>query len=112
MEEFWLAPFVVALRVPVLAKEAHHIATGRMALGRRVEAERMVTEKIAAMNEGMLLAGLELARVQMELGFLALTGNSAGFFRLAQAAPHRIAKAAAGPGGKRVRSNVTRLAAR
>lgn len=112
MDEFWLAPFVVALRMPVLAKEAHHMATGRMSLGKRAESERMVTEKIVAMNEGMLLACVEITQLQMELGFLAMTGNSNGFMRVAQAVPHRIAAAAAGPGGKRMRSNMARLSAR
>jgi len=112
MKEFWLAPFVIALRMPVLAREAHHMATGRMPLGKRAESERMVTEKIVALNEGMLLACIEITRVQLELGFLAVTGNSTGFLRVAQAVPRRIAAAAAGPGGKRVRSNMTRLAAR
>lgn len=112
MKDFWLAPFVVALRMPILAKEAHRMATGRPAANGRAESERMVTEKIDAVNEGMLEASVETVRLQMELGMMMMTGNAAGFVRLAQAGPQRIAAAASAPGSKTVRSNARRLAPR
>lgn len=109
MKDFWLAPFVVALRMPILAREAQRMAIGQPASKGRAESERMVTEKIDAVNEGMRGACVETTRVQMELGMMMLTGNAAGFVRVAQAGPHRIAAAASAPGSKTVRSNARRL---
>lgn len=110
MKDFWLAPFVVALRLPILAQEAQNIASGKMPANGGGESKRMVTEKIDAVNDGILDACIEVTRLQMELGMMMMTGNAAGFVRAAKAAPQRIAHAATAPGNKTVRNNARRLA--
>ena len=112
MQEFWLAPLVVSLRLPLLAGEMMRGATGQLPAKGRTESERMVTEKVDAVNEGLLEAATEAVQVQFELGISMMTGNAPAFLRAAQQGPGRIAEAALAPGRSRVRSNVKRLTAR
>jgi hypothetical protein len=112
MQEFWLAPLVVSLRLPLLAGEMMRSATGQRPAKGRPESERMVTEKVDAVNEGLLGAASEAVKVQFELGLSMMTGNAPAFLRTAQQGPGRIAEAAMAPGKSRVRSNVRRLTAR
>lgn len=112
MKEFWLAPLVVSLRLPLLAGEMMRGATGQLPVAGRTETERMVTEKVDAVNEGLLQAATETVKLQFELGMSMMTGNAPAFLRAAQQGPERIAKAALAPGRSRVRSNVKRLTAR
>jgi hypothetical protein len=112
MFDFLLAPLVVALRVPVLMQEAQRMVLGGVSSDSSPEARRMVAEKIAAVNEGVLQAAVEISRVNMELGMLALQGNAVRFLFLAHRGPHRVAAAASSPSGKRVRSNARRLSGR
>ncbi len=109
MSDYQLAPRVVALRMPLLAREAERMARGQIAAPGRQESERMVTEKIVAVHEGLLQASVEFARVHMELGFMALRGDFFGMIQLSQAGPQRVAEAAAEPSHARVRHNIRRL---
>lgn len=108
MNEYWMAPFVVAMRLPLLAREAQGLAKGRVP-ARLPESERMVTEKLVAAQEGLLLAGLEMARMNMEFGFLVVRGDAKGVEKLARDWPNRVAKAMSAPAGRRLRSNFRRL---
>ena len=107
--DFWLAPFVIAKRIPVVADELVMTAAGNPPVKGRSETERMVTEKIVALAEGLLHANVEAFKLQFEFGFTAATGNLSGTMRLAREAPIRIAKAALAPGRKQVRANARRL---
>lgn len=109
MKDYFLATAVMARRMPILVQEAQRLAQGQVAATGRAESERMVTEKIEALNEGFLHAAVEAVTLNFELGFMAMTGNAAGFMRLAQAGPNRISVAATAPAGKRMRSNARRL---
>jgi hypothetical protein len=109
MFDFLLAPLVVALRLPVLLQEAQTIALGQSSTGRSPEGERMVMEKIAAVNEGIMQATVEWSRANVELGTLAMQGKGLAFLMLAQQTPQRVAVAASAPAGHRLRSNARRL---
>jgi len=110
--DFWLAPLVIAKRIPVVADELVKTAAGNPPVKGRSETERMVTEKIAALAEGIFHANVEALKLQFEFGITAATGNLPGTMRLAREAPIRIAKAALGPGRKKVRANAKRLVSR
>ncbi len=112
MKNYMLAPLVVALRMPILAKEAQRMAQGHSAADKYPESKRMVAEKIEAVSEGVFNASLEVLKVNMEMGFMAMRGDTAGLMRLAQEGPGRVASAASAPADKRVRSNVRRLGPR
>lgn len=111
MTNYWLAPFVVALRMPALAREAQAFSLGKGGRRRR-ESERMVTEKIAAANEGAMLAGLEAMRINTEIGLMAMRGEFDGIGRVLRGSPARIADAAGQPAERRMRSNLRRLTPR
>lgn len=110
MKHYLLASQVVAQRMPILAREARRMAQGQSAATGRAESERMVTEKIEALNEGILQAAIATVTLNIQLGFMMMTGNAAGFLRLARTGPARISSAATAPAGKRMRSNARRLA--
>ncbi len=99
----WLSPMVVAARLPILLYESLNPDPSR-----RNETNRMVAEKVAAAQEGMLAA-------QVALG-TAMAENTAAmlFGRVPQSTPHNTAeamvKAGLGPMARRVRANAKRLA--
>jgi hypothetical protein len=112
MKNYWLAPFVVALRMPLLAKEAQAHVLGGGRTGRRKESERMVTEKIAAVNEGVMMASLEAMRINTEIGLMAMRGEFGGISKVLRNGADRISDAASAPAEKRMRSNIRRLTPR
>jgi hypothetical protein len=98
----WLSPFVVAARLPILWFESLNPDPGS-----RTETNRMVSEKLAAVQEGMLAA-------QVTLG-MAMTENAAAmiFGRVPQSTPRNTTEAmmnaVLAPAARTVKANVRRL---
>ena len=102
MSQLHLAPVVVAQRMPLLWLEM----CGFSSTGRR-ESERMVTEKIEAVSEGIVAANWEIVSAFVNVGAAIMAGTSP-----VAAAMHgykRAADAAVSPAAKHVRSNIRRL---
>ncbi len=99
----WLSPMVVAARLPILLYESLNPDPSR-----RNETNRMVAEKVAAAQEGLLAA-------QVALG-TAMAENAAAmiFGRIPKSTPHDTAeamvKAGLAPMARRVSANARRLA--
>jgi hypothetical protein len=94
---------VIARRLPLLAEEAVMPRPGRR------ESERMVSEKVAALSEGMVEASFAAMKLNMLGSVMLMTGDAAGLARLARQTPNDLAKAFTGPGRKRLRANARRL---
>ncbi|HRJ69552.1 MAG TPA: hypothetical protein PK812_08090, partial [Beijerinckiaceae bacterium] len=72
MNSFFLAPLVIAHRLPQLMFEAFHPNPFA-----REESARAVTEKVAALNEGIVAAQAEAMRAPFLIGLAFLNGHSA-----------------------------------
>ncbi len=101
----WLSPFVIASRLPILARESLNPNPAR-----RCETNRMVVEKMAAMQEGIVAAHIALgAAVAENMAALA-------FGQTPRATPRVTAdamlRAGLAPAARRVRANAKRLAKR
>ncbi|MGL5446486.1 MAG: hypothetical protein ACRDBL_04170 [Rhabdaerophilum sp.] len=105
---FWLASLVVANRLPRLAEEAHGLAMGRPRSG-RLESERMVTEKIVAVQSGALAAGLESVIIGIEIATRTALGDIHAAGQTMSHAPARVAMAATGPTRRTVAANAKRF---
>jgi hypothetical protein len=105
LEGLWLSPFVIATRLPILVLESLNPNPSR-----RSETNRMVAEKLAATQEGVLA-------VQMALG-KAMAENFAAFAfgQTPKITPRNTAdamvRAGLAPAARRVRANAKRLAKR
>jgi heme A synthase len=101
----WLSPMVVAARMPILMYESLNPDPSR-----RDETNRMVAEKVAAAQEGMLAAQVALGK--------AIAHNAAAMFfgRIPHSSPGKTAEAMVqaglAPMARRVRANAKRLAKR
>ncbi len=102
MSQLHLAPVVVAQRMPLLWLEL----CGFSSSGRR-ESERMVTEKVEAVSEGIVAANWEILSTFVNVGAAMMTGGSpaAAVLRGYQ----RVADAAVEPAAKHVQGNIRRL---
>lgn len=109
MWNFWLAPLVIANRIPVLVEEARDLSMGRRPTG-RFEAERMVTEKLAATQSGMLAAGLESMVIGIEIATRSAFGDVSSAQRILAGALARVAHAATRPAHKTMKANARRFA--
>ena len=96
-----LAPMVMAMRLPVMATEAH---SGRMLKGESLTA---VTEKTAAMAEGMVAAQMSYFQSAMQFWPEVLSGKTPSV--LNGVAAQRSVTAALRPASKRVKANFRRL---
>lgn len=112
MFNIWLAPMVIAHRLPEIALETQRLFLGQKGKPGRPEIERMVTEKIAAANQGALALALEGVRSSVAIGVAASLGNLPRAFDLAAAAPSRLANAAAAPAHRTLKANHRRLRAK
>ncbi|MFP1633405.1 hypothetical protein ACLB6G_16865 [Zhengella sp. ZM62] len=104
MADLLLAPFVVAMRLPVLYAEA---AAGGLARG---ETHRAVDEKIAAGAEGLWAAQLSLWEAAFEFWPSVLSGRHPGDLMADTMA--RASRAALRPTSRTVRHNFDRLVQR
>jgi hypothetical protein len=100
-----LSPLVVAARLPIVWLEAFNPDPRR-----RSETNRMVTEKVAAMQEGMVAS-------QMALGTAMAEAAAAMMFGLQpKGTPHSVAEsminAGLAPAARRVKANHKRLGKR
>jgi hypothetical protein len=103
-----MSSLIVANRIPRLAQEAHRLALGRVPDG-RFESERMVTEKVLAVQSGVVAANLEGMRISIEIATRMAFGDVHSASNVAASAPMRIAKAAAKPTERTVAANARRL---
>jgi hypothetical protein len=98
----WLSPLVVAARMPVLMAEALNPDPSR-----RTETNRMVQEKVAATQEGIVAAQLALGQACMET-FAALA-----FGQIPRTTPGNTAdammQAGLAPAARKVKANIKRL---
>jgi hypothetical protein len=105
LSALWLSPFVVASRLPILFLESLNPNPSR-----RSETNRMIAEKLAAIQEGAVAA-------QMALG-KAVAENMAAFAfgQTARSTPRKTADAmfhaGLAPAARRVRANAKRLGKR
>lgn len=100
-KDLMLAPMVMALRLPLMAMEARD----KNALG--VETTRAVSEKTAALVEGMVAAQLSLMRSAAGFWFDVAAGRTPDL--LNGTAAERSIRAAMKPAQRRVRANYRRL---
>lgn len=107
MKSFFLAPMVVALRIPRLIGEAQQAMLGRATT--RPEAERMMTEKLAAIREGVSESALEAFRSSTESGLKAMRGDLLGATQHMSTLPLRMGRAALRPAQDKVQANIRRL---
>ena len=98
-----LAPLVVAMRLPVMAKEARHADGGK-------EMQRAVAEKSAAFAEGVVAAQVSMFGSMMSFWPEIMSGRTPSM--LTGAAAERSLHAALSPAGKQVRANYRRLSKR
>lgn len=103
-----IAAEVIALRLPLIAGEAAMLP-GALNKPGRPESERMVSEKVAALGEGMVEASFKAGQIGLEWGMAAFFGDTFRMARLSNAAPKRLAHAFTGPGRKRMTANAKRL---
>ncbi|MCX8569210.1 MULTISPECIES: hypothetical protein [Hyphomicrobiales] len=96
-----LAPMVMAMRLPVMATEAH---SGRVLKGESLAA---VTEKTAAIAEGMVAAQMSYFQSAMQFWPEVLSGKTPSV--LNGVAAQRSVTAALRPASKRVKANFRRL---
>ncbi|ODT08442.1 MAG: hypothetical protein ABS58_02605 [Mesorhizobium sp. SCN 65-20] len=96
-----LAPMVVAMRLPMMATEAR---TGKMLRGESLTA---VTEKTAAMAEGVVAAQISYLNSAMQFWPEVLAGKTPSV--LNGVAAQRSVAAALRPASKRVKANFRRL---
>jgi heme A synthase len=101
----WLSPFVVASRMPILFYEALNPDPRR-----RNETNRMVVEKLAAAQEGMLAAQMALGRAVAENMAALAFGQTPR--ATARKTAHAMMKAGLAPAARRVKANAKRLAKR
>lgn len=102
MNSLFLAPLVIAHRLPQLMFEAFHPNPFA-----REESTLAVTEKVAALTEGMIAAQVEAMRAPFLVGLAFLNGRGAAM--AAFNTPRKVARAAVEPMERRVRANVHRL---
>jgi hypothetical protein len=102
MSQLQLAPMVVAQRLPLLWLEMFGFSSG----GRR-ESERMVTEKVEAVSEGIMAAHWEAVSAFIDVGTAMMTGKSPAAAALR--GHQSMMDAAVKPAAKHVRSNLRRL---
>lgn len=99
----WLSPFVMMSRMPILFYEQMNPDPSR-----RIETNRMVAEKLAAAQEGVLAAQVALGKAMME-NVAALT-----FGQPLKSTPRNTAdamvRASLAPAARRVKANAKRLA--
>lgn len=108
MWTFWMSSLIVMNRIPRLAQEAHRLVLGRVPDG-RFESERMVTEKVLAVQGGMVAANLEGMRISVEIATRMAFGDVHSASNAVASAPMRIARAAAQPTHRTVADNARRL---
>ncbi len=96
-----LAPAVVMLRLPVMAAEAGGLA-------RRGESMRAISEKVAAVTEGVAAAQLSLVDSFSRFWPEIMTGKTPSL--LNGVALERSVHAALKPASRRVKANFKRLA--
>lgn len=97
-----LAPMVIAMRLPMMATEA---SKGGMLRGETLAA---VTEKTAAMAEGVVAAQMSYFQSAMQFWPEVLSGRTPSV--LNGVAAQKSVAAAMRPAGKRVKANFRRLA--
>jgi hypothetical protein len=102
MKNFLMASHVVGHRLPLLWMES--IGLGRPG---RPESERMVTEKMEALTEGIMGAQMEMMSAYMAIGTAMFFGKSPK--RAARSGANRMLRAATRPAERKMRSNVKRL---
>ena len=100
--DLMLAPWVIWMRMPTLMAES-----GGSARGIGAETTRAVTEKAAAVAQGMAAAQLSAMGAAMSFWPDVLSGRTPSI--LSGAAAERMTHAALAPMGKAVRSNYRRL---
>jgi hypothetical protein len=101
----WLSPMVMAARMPILMYESLNPDPSR-----RNETNRMVTEKVAAAQEGMLAAQIAFGRAVTENAISMLFG------RMPRSTPQNTAEAMVqaglAPAARQVKANARRLTKR
>jgi hypothetical protein len=95
------APFVVASRMPILMFEAMNPDPRQ-----RSETTRMVTEKVAAAQEGMMAAQFALVSASINAGVAMLTGRMPDTPRQTAS---KVMAASLQPSARRVKANMRRL---
>ncbi len=102
MNRLFLAPFVIAQRLPRIWLESTGL-TGND----RPETERMINEKVSAFHEGMMAAQVEMMKATMDIAMATFTGGNPA--AVAVLATERVTNAAMRPAARTVRANAKRL---
>jgi hypothetical protein len=101
----WLSPFVIASRMPILFLESLNPNPSR-----RNETNRMIAEKLAAMQEGVVAAQMAFGKAVAE------NLAAAAFGQTAKSTPRKTAdamlRAGLAPAARRVKANAKRLGQR
>ena len=99
--DLMLAPAVASMRLPLMASEAQSASSSR------AESIRAVTEKSAAMTQGLMAAQLSLWQSALQFWPEVMSGRTPSM--LTGVAVERSMRAALQPTRKAVRSNFRRL---
>ena len=99
--DLMLAPMVALMRLPVMATETQHGAA------LRTETKRAVSEKLAAVAEGVMSA--QISVMQSALGFWPEVFAGRAPSLLSGVAMERSVNAALKPASRRVKANYKRL---
>ncbi len=102
MMDFFSAPLVVAARLPILFAESMNPDPRA-----RHESSRMVTEKWAATQQGLIAAQLEVVSAAIDAGTRLMTGRPVT--DTAHHLANRMVQASLRPASVRVRANARRL---
>lgn len=101
----WLSPLVVTARLPIVWFEAMNPDPRR-----RSETNRMVVEKVVAMQEGIVASQLALGAAMAEASVAMMFGLTPK--GTPKAVVHRMINAGLAPAARRVRANHRRLGKR
>jgi hypothetical protein len=96
------APMVIWARMPIIMYEAMNPDPSR-----RDETNRMVVEKIAATQEGVVAAQMAMAEAAVAGSLAVMRGHSPAV--AATRAAERVMRASLAPAARRVRANAKRL---
>jgi hypothetical protein len=112
MFDFMLAPFVVARRIEKMSEPQTAEKSAGKSISNALEMNRMVTEKVAAMQLGMLASSAEVLRSATTIGTRMMRGDALGASIAVADAPRKMVAAGLKPARSILRANARRLSAK
>lgn len=111
MFDLLLTPFVIARRVEKLSQTGSTATRPVQSIEKAVEVNRMVSEKVAAFQLGMLASSAEILRSASTVSTRMMRGDALGATIAAADTPRKVVSAGFAPAARILRSNARRLKA-